>query len=91
MKAQKMQDIAEVCGMLSDATRLGIVSLLTGGGKSVGALCDKLALPQPTVSHHLGLLRHTGLVTAERDGKKRIYSLNHAPLAPLKRFLAKVK
>jgi len=86
-----MQDIAEVCGMLSDATRLGIVALLTKSGKSVGTLCDKLGLPQPTVSHHLGLLRHTGLVTAERDGKKRIYSLKREQLTPLKKFLAKVR
>ena len=91
MNTRELQDIADVCRMLSDPTRLGIVALVTGGGKSVGALCDKLDLPQPTVSHHLALLRHTGLVTAQRDGKKRIYTLNRKQLVPLKKFLAKVK
>ena len=91
MNAKDVQEIADVCRMLSDPTRVGLVTLLIGGGKSVGALCKTLDLPQPTVSHHLSLLRHTGIVTAERDGKKQIYSLNRARLAPLKRWLAKVK
>ena len=91
MNAKDVQEIAEVCRMLSDPTRLTIVGLLTGGGKSVGALCDKLDRSQPTVSYHLGLLRHTGIVTAQRDGKKQIYSLNTKQLVPLKKWLWKVK
>jgi len=91
MNAREVQDIADVCQMLGDPTRLGIVALLAKSQMSVGALCDKLDLPQPTVSHHLGLLRHTRVVNRERQGKKMIYSLNRKQLAPLKKFLAKVK
>ena len=91
MSASDIQEIADVCRMLSDPTRLGIVGLLTGGGKSVGALCDKLDLPQPTVSHHLALLRHTSVLARVRKGKQMIYSLNNKQLAPLKKWLSKVK
>ena len=69
----------------------GIVALLAGGRKSAGALCEKMGLPQPTVSHHLALLRHTGLLNRVRKGKQMIYSLNRTQLAPLKKFLAKMK
>ena len=91
MNAKEVPEIAEVCGMLGDATRLGIVALLAGGRKSVGALCEKMGLPQPTVSHHLALLRHTGVVDRQRKGKQMIYSLDRKRLAPLKKFLAKMK
>jgi len=91
MKAEELQDIVDGCKILGDPTRLSIMEILSKGSKSVGALCDRLGLPQPTTSHHLNLLRLTGLVTAKRDGKKRIHSLNRKQLAPLKKFLAKVK
>ena len=91
MNAEEMQNIVDVCKMLGDPTRVGIMEILAKGPKSVGALCDALDLPQPGVSHHLGLLRMSRLVTVERDGKKRIHSLNRKQLAPLKKFLAKLK
>jgi len=61
---------------LSDPTRLRVLSLIQGGELNVTALCQKLQLPQPTVSHHLGLLREANLVRARRSGKQVYYSLN---------------
>lgn len=90
MNARDVQDIEDVCRMLGDPTRLGIVALLAKSGKSVAALCDKLGLPLPTVSHHLGLLRRARLVSVERDRSKRIYSLNRKQLTPVKKFLARL-
>ena len=85
-----MQDIVEVCRMFGDPTRLAIVEQLARAAMSVGQLCKKMGLPQPSMSHHLGLLRHTGIVNRERKGKQRIYSLNRKQLAPLKKFLGKI-
>lgn len=91
MKPAELQDIADVCKMLSEPTRLSIVAILVGGAKPVMALCDALKLAQPTVSHHLALLRMSRLVNRKRKGKQMIYSLNKAQVTPLKKFLAQVK
>ena len=62
--------------LLSDKTRLNILTLLTRGERNVTSLCDELRLPQPTVSHHLGLLRMSNLITNRRDGKQVFYELD---------------
>jgi DNA-binding transcriptional ArsR family regulator len=41
----------------------------------VSSLCEALKLPQPTVSHHLGLLRLSNVIAHRRDGKQVFYSL----------------
>jgi len=91
MKAGQVQDVVEVCKMLGDPTRVSIVALLAKGAKSVGMLCDALDLPQPTSSHHLALLRMTGVVGRRRKGKQMFYSLNREKLTPVKKFLASLK
>ncbi|HEX8339813.1 MAG TPA: metalloregulator ArsR/SmtB family transcription factor [Tepidisphaeraceae bacterium] len=62
--------------LLSDKTRLSIVVLLGGGERNVTTLCQDLRLPQPTVSHHLGLLRESGVVANRRSGKQVFYHLS---------------
>ena len=91
MITRQVQEIADVCKMLGDPTRLSIVASLGKKSKSVGMLCTELALPQPTVSHHLGLMRMARLVSRQRKGKQMFYSLNRKQLGPLKAFLAKLK
>ena len=60
--------------MLSDATRLGILAELSTGPKNVTALCKALKLKQPTISHHLGLLRMGRMVDGQRQGKSVVYT-----------------
>jgi len=60
---------------LTDKTRLNILMLLAAGERNVGSLCQELGLPQPTVSHHLGLLRMQNLINNRRTGKQVFYSL----------------
>jgi DNA-binding transcriptional ArsR family regulator len=62
--------------LLSDTTRLNILILLTDGERNVSSLCDELKLPQPTVSHHLGLLRMNNVIGNRRAGKQVFYGLN---------------
>jgi len=62
--------------LLSDKTRLGILLRLMQQEHSVGALCVALDLPQPTVSHHLALMRMSRLIQKRRQGKQMIYSIN---------------
>ncbi len=76
VEAHSVGDVVQLLRALSDPTRLRLLGVLQGGESNVTALCRKLRLPQPTVSHHLGLLRTAGLVANRRDGKLVYYSLN---------------
>jgi len=69
--------------VLCDRTRLRLLSALQSGEVNVTALCEQLDLPQPTVSHHLGLLRNAQLVVNRRCGKQVFYSLNDAYVSNL--------
>ncbi len=71
-----VQRACELFRVLSDRTRLSLLLLLAAGEHNVGQLCQKLQLPQPTVSHHLGLMRMSGVLIRRRHGKQMIYSVN---------------
>ena len=85
-----LRDQAQGFGLLSDPTRLGILSLLAKGPKNVTSLCKGLSLKQPTVSHHLGLLRMGRLVNGLRRGKAVVYTTDKANLKALASALAKL-
>lgn len=71
-----VREVAEQFRLLADPTRLQILALLTDKGHNVGELCEALGgQSQPTVSHHLALLRVSGLVTPSREGKFNYYDL----------------
>ena len=85
-----LRDQAQGFGLLSDPTRLGILAQLAKGPKNVTALCKALGLKQPTVSHHLGLLRMGRLVVGTRQGKAVVYSTDKANLKALASALGKL-
>ena len=86
-----VQDLARGFSQLSDPTRLGILQLLVRGPKNVTALCESLKLKQPTTSHHLALLRMTGLVHRQRKGKQMFYSINKKRLASVAKLMTLLK
>ena len=70
------KDLVQTFKLLSDATRLKILLYLVREGElHVTALCERLQQSQPAVSHHLALLRDSGLITPRRDGKHNFYSV----------------
>jgi DNA-binding transcriptional ArsR family regulator len=71
-----LDELTELFRLLSDRTRLNILLLLRDGEQNVTALCERLKLPQPTVSHHLGLLRMNNLIDNRRAGKQVYYGLS---------------
>ncbi len=71
-----LQTLSQIFRVLGDPTRLRIWNTLQDGEHNVTQLCRKLKVPQPTVSHHLGILRMSGLVVNRRDGKEIHYSLS---------------
>lgn len=66
---------------VSDETRQKIMKLTCCASLSVSEIVDKLDVSQPTVSHHLAVLREAGLVTAREEGKQTYYSLNQERVA----------
>jgi DNA-binding transcriptional ArsR family regulator len=72
---QALNSLTQLFRLLSDKTRLQIVLLLAVGERNVTSLCEELKLPQPTVSHHLGLLRMNRVIVNKRHGKQVIYAL----------------
>lgn len=50
-----------------------LLYLVARGERNVTDLCGALCLPQPTVSHHPGLLRRGGVLDCRRDGKQIYY------------------
>ena len=77
MASGDVQELADLMRVLGDGSRLAILVRLAAGETNVGALCESLGLPQPTVSHHLGHLRAARLVSPRRQGKSVYYSLDH--------------
>ena len=73
---QEVLSLSRLFGLLGDPTRMRIMLLLCRGELNVSRLCEILGLPQPTVSHHLGLLRRGGLLATRREGKSIHYSLD---------------
>jgi len=66
---------AEVLKTLAHPRRLEIVHELARGPRTVGRLADALGVAQPNVSQHLALMRASGVVEAERDGREIHYRL----------------
>ena len=66
----------EFAKALAGETRQKIMALCCCRWCSVGTLADEVGMTQPTVSHHLAILREAGLVSARHEGKQTFYSLN---------------
>lgn len=72
-------DITDPFRALSDPTRREIVRLLAAGPLPVRVIAGRFpAISRPAVSKHLRNLREGGLVTEERSGRERYYSLDLA-------------
>jgi DNA-binding transcriptional ArsR family regulator len=71
----------DVFNAIAEPRRREIVGLLANGNsRSVGELVEALNLAQPAVSKHLAVLRAVGVVSVEKHGKSRLYSLNPVEL-----------
>jgi DNA-binding transcriptional ArsR family regulator len=69
-------DCVAFCKALADQTRQDILEMLLEGERNVGDLVKVLTMSQPTVSHHLNVLKSLGLVSSRKEGKHVYYSIN---------------
>lgn len=66
---------------LSDSTREDILVILKQEEKSVSEICQLFKdISQPTISHHLQILKRCSLVQSRKKGKLVLYSLNRRML-----------
>ena len=75
--APDCNELGRFFGVLAHSLRLRIVLLLAEGERSVNLVCEELKQPQPTVSHHLGILRAAGVVETRRASRQIFYRLRH--------------
>ena len=66
---------------IADETRQKIMTECCCCWVSVGDLANRLDVTQPTVSHHLAILREAGLVNLREEGKQTFYTLNQENIA----------
>ena len=71
-------DFNDFVKAMADETRQRILSLLQAGEMNESDIVAHLDLTQPTISHHLSLLRRANLVSARREGKYVFYRANPA-------------
>jgi ArsR family transcriptional regulator len=69
-------DCVEFCKALADDTRQRILEMLLGGERCVSDIVDAFDTSQPTISHHLSVLKRFGMVTSRKEGKQVFYSID---------------
>jgi ArsR family transcriptional regulator len=73
---------ARLLKALADPERLRIIDCLRQGPRNVSDIAAQLQVEIVNVSHHLGVLRHAGLVLDEKQGRFVVYRLHPDILAP---------
>jgi DNA-binding transcriptional ArsR family regulator len=71
MAINEQDSLDLVFGALADPTRRAILARLALGDADVSELMKPFDLSQPTISKHLNVLEHAGLVTRGRDAQRR--------------------
>lgn len=68
---------------IAEPRRRQILSYLAGAERPVGEIVAALGLPQPSISKHLRVLHHVGLVRMRCQGRRKLYRTNAEALRPL--------
>lgn len=61
---------------LADPTRRQILRLLRERDRTAGEIADFFHMTKPSISHHLTILKHAGLIQDTRQGQFILYSLD---------------
>ena len=70
-------DSVEFCKALADETRQKILEMLLEREMPVSDIVDAFSMSQPTISHHLNILKRFHLVTRRKEGQQVFYAINH--------------
>ncbi|MFA5263867.1 MAG: metalloregulator ArsR/SmtB family transcription factor [Opitutaceae bacterium] len=81
--------VANVFKALSHPSRLLMVDALSGGERCVADLTEMIGCDISTVSNHLTVLRHAGVVASERRGAQIFYRVEKSCVLDAYRCLLK--
>lgn len=85
----RLQALDEVVAALDHPARRQILlTVHLRGEMSAGEIAGRFAHAWPTTTRHLRVLERAGLVRYERDGRRRVYRVEHARLALVSEWLA---
>jgi len=62
--------------LIGDKTRMKILYYLSKKSGNVKEIGERFSLTQPTISHHLAVLKAVGLLESKKTGRENVYSLN---------------
>ncbi len=79
----RVEELADMLRIVSDANRLRIICILAKGEKCVCEVEEEMAISQPLTSHHLGVLKNAGLLNVHKEGTWSYYSVNREKLKRL--------
>ena len=73
---------------LADPNRRQILRLVQDTELPAGQIAASFPLTQQAVSQHIAVLKHAGLLTERREGARRLYSMHHESLEPVRELLS---
>jgi DNA-binding transcriptional ArsR family regulator len=73
---------------LADPHRRQILRLVQHAELPAGQIAASFTLTQQAVSQHIGVLKQAGLLTERREGTRRLYTLRHESLEPVRALLS---
>ena len=79
----KLRRAEKLVGAIGDSNRMKILLLLSKREMCVCELESALGLPQPTVSHHVGLLEQADLLRRSKKGRFVFYEVQDSPVLDL--------
>jgi len=91
LSAPAAVELAGVFKALGDPVRLRLFSLIASHAEGEACVCDltgEFDVSQPTISHHLKVLREAGLLTSERRASWVYYRVAPEALSALATLLA---
>lgn len=86
-----MKQFTEFFKALSDPTRREILQYLKDKAKTPSELLEEINTSQPTLSHHLDILKRADVIYGEREGQFIRYSLNMSVFDMAVEYLIKMK
>jgi len=79
--------LTAIFSALADPTRRAILAQLATGEATVMQLAEPFALKQPSITKHLKVLEHAGLISRRRAAQTRPCKLETAPLQDVSRWI----
>lgn len=86
-----MKQFTEFFKAMSDPTRREILQCLKNKAKTPSELLAEIKISQPTLSHHLDILKRANIISGEREGQFIRYSLNMSVFDMAVDYLIQIK